>query len=83
MGHPGSYLAIDADGFCNVIEDDGSEDFAKRATWYDRPGHEVPLLHSFESCAERGKFLRARGRLKVDDPKSGGFRLDSTFEILD
>ena len=83
MGHPGSYLAIDADGFCNVIEDDGSEDFAKRATWYDRPGHEVPLLHSFESCAERGKFLRTRGRLKVDDPKSGGFRLDSTFEILD
>ena len=83
MGHPGSYLAIDADGFCNVIEDDGSEDFAKRATWYDRPGHEVPSLHSFESCAEPGKFLRTRGRLRIDDPKSGGFRLDSTFEILD
>ena len=83
MGHPGSYLALDADGFCNVIEDDGSADFAKRATWYDRPGHEMSSLHSFESCAEPGKFLRTRGRLRIDGPKTGGFRLDSTFEIVD
>ena len=83
MGHPGSYLALDADGFCNVVEDDGSADFAKRATWYDRSGHEIPSLHSFESCAEPGKFLRTRGRLRIDGPKTGGFRLDSTFEIVD
>jgi len=82
MGHPNSYLALDEDGFCNVIEDDGSADFAKRATWYDRPGHEVKSLHSFESCAKPGEFLRTRGRLKVEGLETSGFRLDSTFEIL-
>jgi hypothetical protein len=82
MGHPNSYLAIDADGFCNVIEDDGSADFAKRATWYDRPGHELESLHSFESAAKPGEFLRTRGRLKVEGRESSGFRLDSTFELL-
>ena len=82
MGHPNSYLAIDADGFCNVIEDDGSADFAKRATWYDRSGHELESLHSFESAAKPGEFLRTRGRLKVEGRESSGFRLDSTFELL-
>ena len=82
MGHPNCYLALDADGFCNVIEDDGSADFAKRATWYDRPGHELKSLHSFESCAKPGEFLRTRGRLKVEGPETSGFRLDSTFELL-
>ena len=83
MGHPNSYLAIDADGFCNVIEDDGSAGFAKRATWRVKPGHMRTELSSFESVAKPGEYLCLRGRLTTAKPGSyGGFRLDSTFEVL-
>lgn len=82
MGHPLCYLAIDSDGFCNLIENDGSADFAKRATWFVRPGNEVKECTSFESAARPGEFLRTRGRLKVEGRETSGFRLDSTFELL-
>ena len=83
MSRPGAYLVQMPDGFVNVVENDGSADFAARATWFKRPGNDRADGVSFESFTEAGSYLRISGRAKVTTPKVGNFRYDSTFELVD
>ena len=84
MGHPHSYLTVMPDGKVEVVENDGSAEFAKNATWYKRPGHMKSEFCSFESAARPGEFMRTKDCIRLGKPEGdGGFKLDSTFEILD
>lgn len=83
MSHPDSYLAIDADGFVNVVKNDNTAAYRRNATWFVRPGNEDSRATSFESAAKPGSFLRTKGRLTTATAKEGGFRLDTTFEVVD
>ena len=83
MSMPGSYLTLTPDGFVNVVANDGTPDFAQKATWYTRAGLERADLVSFESAAMPGKYMGLKGRLSLRTPGKDCSRYDATFELVD